>query len=107
MDAGALHALIRDTCRRLGETLLKTEPTLTIFLFGSRAAGTASPRSDVDLGIDAGHPLPSELLSHVRDAFEGLPIFQKVDVVDFAEADPAFSRVAKEAVEILYERKAA
>ena len=43
----------------------------------------------------------------MRDAFGELPIFQKVDVVDFAEADPAFKRVALEAVEILYERKAA
>ena len=69
---------------------------------------TASvPRSDFDIGIDAGHPIGPEILMRIREAFDSLPIFQKVEVVDFAGVDEAFKAVARKATRMLYERKAA
>jgi len=41
----------------------------------------------------------------LREAFENLPILQKVDVVDFSRVDPEFARVALEQAAILYERQ--
>ena len=43
----------------------------------------------------------------IREAFDSLPIFQKIDVVDFARVDETFKAVARKATRMLYERKAA
>ena len=64
-------------------TLLASEPRVKVFLFGSRATGRAGSRSDIDLGIDLGHAIAPEVLASLRDAFDELPIMQKVDVVDW------------------------
>jgi predicted nucleotidyltransferase len=40
------------------------DPAYRIFLFGSRAEGTAHPRSDIDIGIEGPRPVPLEALSH-------------------------------------------
>ncbi len=91
----------------MARSFLRSEPRLRFFLFGSRASGTPDPRSDIDIGFDAGRELPLELLDRIRAAFDALPILQTVDVVDFATADPAFKAVALERTITLYERKAA
>ena len=91
----------------LARELLGNEQTVQVFLFGSRASGRAFPRSDFDIGIDTGHPIAPETLVRIREAFDSLPIFQKVDVVDFAGVDETFKAVARKATRMLYERKAA
>ena len=91
----------------MARSFLRSEPELRFFLFGSRARGAADPRSDIDIGIDAGRELPLELMDRIRTTFDELPILQKVDVVDFATADPAFKAVALERTITLHERKAA
>lgn len=75
-------------------TLLASEPRVKVFLFGSRATGRAGSRSDIDLGIDLGHAIAPEVLAALRDAFDELPIMQKVDVVDFFVVDESFNAVA-------------
>lgn len=102
-----LPPFVREKCVEMAETVLAGEPAVRIFLFGSRAAGSAIPRSDVDLGIDVGHTLAPDVLERLREAFDDLPILQKVDLVDFAAADPGFKRAALETIAVLYERKAA
>lgn len=96
-----LPPLVREKCVEMAETILAAEPTVRIFLFGSRATGRAVSRSDVDLGIDVGHPLAPGVLDRLRDAFDDLPILQKVELVDFASVDPAFRRVALEGISVL------
>ena len=34
------------------------DPAYRVFLFGSRATGTAGERSDIDIGIDGPAPVP-------------------------------------------------
>ncbi len=106
----AAHASCPDVVRQktveLAATLLKDEPFVRLFLFGSHATGRATPRSDIDLGIELGHPIAPVVMAEIRDSFEELPIFQKVDVVDFALADPDFRRIALDHVEVIYERPA-
>ena len=106
-DDHSPQPLVEETCRRLGATLLAAEPRVRIFLFGSRASGHGHPRSDIDLGVDLGRPVPPELMARLRDAFDALPILQRVDLVDFAAADPEFKQVALEHSLTLYERQAA
>ena len=72
-----------------------------VFFFGSRVSGKAREASDVDVGIEGAKPLPAGVLSDIQDAIEELPVLYKIDVVDFADANEKFKRVAKEHVELV------
>lgn len=102
----ALPAGFPAAVRALAATVLAGEPRVRVFLFGSRATGRGDPRSDIDLGIDLGHPIDPETLTRLREAFDEMPILQKVDVVDFASVDADFRRVALERTVLVFERQA-
>jgi predicted nucleotidyltransferase len=61
-----------------------------VYLFGSRAAGTAQPTSDFDVAVLAEEDLRREL-SLAREMLEESNIPFKVDVVDLRQTAPAFS----------------
>lgn len=65
-----------------------------IFLFGSRARGTAHPRSDIDIGIEGPIPVPYETLASIIEDIEESPTLYSVDVVDFRRLPEAFRAVA-------------
>lgn len=58
-------------------------PKAKIYLFGSRARGTHSPGSDIDIALDAGEQLPFSLVGEVRSILEATNILYKIEVVDF------------------------
>ena len=66
-----------------------------MFLFGSFAAGTQRPGSDLDIGFDPAPGAPAVLVDELRRAIEDLPTIRPVDLVDFSRADPEFVRVAR------------
>lgn len=99
--------LVAQKARELARTLLASEPCLKVFVFGSRATGRSVTRSDIDIGIDLGHPIAPDVLVAIRDAFDDLPILQQVDVVDFSSVDGTFKTVALQQIKSLYERQAA
>jgi len=57
-------------------------PDAKIYLYGSRARGTNNEWSDIDLALDAGNPLPFELVGELASIFEASSIIYKIDVVD-------------------------
>ena len=73
------------------------------FFFGSRVTGTASERSDLDVGIESpdGKTLPSDVLSKIKNRCEALPTLYMIDVVDFANISKDFRKVAKTKIEII------
>jgi predicted nucleotidyltransferase len=71
------------------------DPAYRIFLFGSRAEGTARERSDIDIGIDGPGPVPLETLSLIQEELEEAPTLYTIDVVDFARVPEKFRRVAR------------
>lgn len=71
------------------------ERGLRVFLFGSFAAGTQRPGSDLDLGFEAAPGTPAALVAELRQAIEDLPTIRKIDLVDFGSADEEFLRVAR------------
>jgi predicted nucleotidyltransferase len=46
------------------------DPAYRIFLFGSRATGSAAERSDIDIGIEGPAPVPRSALAAIHDELE-------------------------------------
>ncbi len=65
-----------------------------VILFGSRARGNASPRSDVDIGILPEKKLALGSIGELKEKIENLNIPYSVDLVDLSEAGPDFRREA-------------
>lgn len=87
-------AAIRDIASRV----LGPHP-VDLYLFGSRALGTARPASDIDLAVDPHGELPVGTLPRFREALEESTIPVRIDVVDLSEAGAGFrARVLKEGV---------
>src|SRR5712691_3298198 len=73
-----------------------SDPAYRVFLFGSRAAGAARDRSDIDIGIEGPGPVPRAALAAIHEELEEAPTLYSIDVVDFARVSEAFRRVARQ-----------
>lgn len=72
-------------------TLLKEYvPDKEVWVFGSRAKGTAKPYSDLDLAIIGDEPLPLRVRVGLEEAFSSSLLPWKVDVLDWATTDEVF-----------------
>ena len=63
------------------------------WVFGSRATGRGRRYSDLDLVIDAGHPLTLDQLARLSEAFCDSDLPYRVDVVDWRILDDRFQRL--------------
>ena len=72
------------------------DPAYKLFLFGSRARGTAHERSDIDIGIEGPVAVPYEILASIIDEIEESPTLYSVDVIDLKRAPEQFRAVALE-----------
>jgi predicted nucleotidyltransferase len=69
-----------------------------LYLFGSWARGEGRRASDLDLALLSEKPL-LDLMPLLREALEEARVVRRVDLVDLAEAEPAFrERVLREGV---------
>jgi len=71
------------------------DPAYRVFLFGSRADGTAHERSDIDIGIEGPQPVPQATLASIQEELEEAPTLYTIDVVDFRRVSEKFRRVAQ------------
>jgi predicted nucleotidyltransferase len=71
------------------------DPAYHIFLFGSRAEGSAHERSDIDIGIEGPGPVPRAVLSRIHEEIEDAPTLYTIDIVDFTRVPEKFRRVAR------------
>ena len=75
-----------------------------VFVFGSRAAGNATERSDIDIGIEGPERIPGAMMMDIQDALEDLPYLQKIDVVDMHTVEPKKYQVMTQHTEpLVYE----
>ncbi len=70
------------------------DPAYRVFLFGSRATGSAGERSDIDIGVEGPAPVPRAALAAIEDEIEEAPTLFTIKVVDFARIPENFRRVA-------------
>jgi predicted nucleotidyltransferase len=63
-----------------------------VWVFGSRANGTARRYSDLDLALEGASPLTLDVLGRLSDALSESDLTIKVDLVDLRAIDPAFRR---------------
>jgi uncharacterized protein len=76
------------------------DPAYRIFLFGSRATGSAAERSDIDIGIEGPAPVPRSARAAIRDELEEAPTLYTIEVVDFACVPEKFRRVAQQRISL-------
>ncbi len=88
--------VLREVAQRVAQLLQGRRYRL--YLFGSRARGEATPRSDYDLALWADPPLDLATLAHLREALEALPILQRVDLVELSWAPGLRGVVEREGV---------
>jgi predicted nucleotidyltransferase len=65
-------------------------PGTRVWVFGSRATGTARRYSDLDLALEAETPLGLAVLADVVGALSESDLPYKVDVIDLRSVDPGF-----------------
>jgi uncharacterized protein len=63
---------------------------IKVYLFGSRAAGTARRTSDVDIALWPMEAIPSHFFSDLRELVEESTIPYTVDIIDLSQTDPGF-----------------
>jgi len=83
------RAIVCDILRRL-------VPDRAVWVFGSRANGTAKTYSDLDLALIGPLPLGLARLAELREAFEESALPFKVDLIDGAALTPAFRQVIED-----------
>ena len=69
---------------------LLTPYAVSVYLFGSRANGTMTRNSDIDVAVLAQEALPAGLLSKIREKLEDSQILYNVDLVDLSEVTQEF-----------------
>jgi predicted nucleotidyltransferase len=86
---------IRPEHLKIVQNILKKHlPTnATIWVFGSRAKGTAKKFSDLDLAIDAGKPLASSIMIELAFDFEESDLPYKVDIIDLVTIKENFKKI--------------
>ena len=89
---------IKTEIRKILKEELKDLP-YKFFFFGSRVAGTASPRSDLDVGVEGEVSIPKEKLLSIKSRIEAIPTLYQIDLVDFALISEEFKKVAKQHIE--------
>jgi predicted nucleotidyltransferase len=60
-----------------------------VIWFGSWPQGKARPRSDIDLAVSTGAPIPPERMGLLQEAVDELPTLYQVDIIDLNAAGSA------------------
>lgn len=79
-------------------------PGHEIWAFGSRARWTSQDYSDLDLAIRSVSPIPTSILSALREDFSESDLPMKVDVLDMASVSENFRKVIEEEYLVIQEK---
>lgn len=96
-----LNPSIRDEIIRYCRAIV---PEAKVFVFGSRATGAATPRSDLDLALLAPQALPLERIYQLKNTFMNSNIPHRIDVVDMNALDAGFRKLVEAEAVLLTEQ---
>jgi len=65
-------------------------PDAAVYIFGSRAKGTATPRSDLDIALESTNEIPYGKLMQLKDALNNSDLPFHIDVVNWQTIPPSF-----------------
>jgi len=85
------------TIEELKHLLIKSFPTEKIYLFGSRAKGTASAYSDYDIAIES-HTSLKKKITQIKSRIEESSIPYKIDLVELSKAPYLQEIIKKEGI---------
>lgn len=99
-----MDATLIEPARAVVQRLVDIAEVESVWLFGSRARGDATPRADIDLAIAAPAATPERwhlILARIEDA----PTLLHVDVTRLEAASPAFRAKILRTGRLLHERR--
>lgn len=76
-------------------------PDRDVWVFGSRATGTAKEYSDLDLAVIGDTPIDLGRLALLENDFDESELPFKVDVVDWATASESFRQIIRRTAVVL------
>jgi len=75
-----------------------------VYLFGSRAKGTARPNSDFDIALEWHSKIPFVTLAKIREKLEELPTLKSFDIIDLNRVSQEFRNEVSETGVLLNEK---
>ncbi len=88
--------------KKIVEIVSKYLPNCRIYLFGSRAKGTARENSDFDIAVDCGSKIPFSVMAKIEE----FPTLKSFDLVDLSLVSDDFRETVKKTGVILYDGRA-
>ena len=82
------HGIDENSKQKIIAVISALIPEATIYLFGSRARGTQSQWSDIDIALDAGKKLSRYDIGELVSMFEASSMPYRVEIVDFHAVSP-------------------
>ncbi len=92
--------------KKIVEIVSKYIPDCRIYLFGSRAKGTARKNSDFDIAVDCSSKIPFSVMAKIEGELEELPTLKSFDLVDLSLASDDFKETVIRTGVVLYDRRA-
>lgn len=68
-------------------------PESKVYLFGSRARGDFTERSDIDLALEWDRKIPAHKIAQAKNIFEAFNIPYKIDIVDLNNISLEFKKL--------------
>jgi len=87
------------------EILRRHVPGYEVLAFGSRVRWTARDYSDLDLAIRSDKPIPSKIISAIKEELSESNLPMRVDVLDMASVDEKFRRIIEEEYAVVQRRE--
>ncbi len=78
-------------------------PDARVYLFGSRAEGTAKPYSDFNIAVEWKEKIPLPTIVKIRTKLEKLPTLKSFDLVDLNRMPDFFVKAVRKRGVILYD----
>jgi len=90
-------------CQEVVKIVAKYLPDAKVYLFGSRAKGTAKPYSDFDIAIEWKEKIPLHTMAKIREELDKLPTLKSFDLIDLKRVSGNFIETVRKTGVILYD----